>query len=128
MICQTCRFKTPRLLVGERHSLSAEDWIEKELADVVRAMLTERVTRSLPTSWQGAYSVQRAHEWIKERDCEGTTLLAVDRSSRMAVGLAILAESVAEQVSGTEVRLGYILSESAWGKGIASELIQGLVE
>jgi [ribosomal protein S5]-alanine N-acetyltransferase len=128
MICETCRFKTQRLLVGEWHSLPAEDWTQKELSDVVIALLTEGVTRSLPTSWQGAYSVQRAREWIQERDSEGTTLLAVDRSSRMAIGLVILSESVDKHVSGTEVRLGYMFSECVWGKGIASELVKGFVE
>ncbi len=90
-------------------------------------MLTEPVTRSLPPSWQGHYTVERAREWVKERDEEGATLLIIEKATKQAIGLMILFETAAEDGSGTEVRLGYLLSESAWGKGLASELVRGFV-
>jgi hypothetical protein len=71
LICKTCRFVTERLLVGEWHSLSADDWAHQELADVVSAILTTRVTKSLPEGWQGAYTIERSSEWIQERDQDG---------------------------------------------------------
>ena len=95
---------------------------------MVRAMLTTNVTESLPPEWQGAYSVERAHEWIAERDREGTTLLAVEKSSRAPAGLVILLETTRREVGEVDVRLGFVLAESAWGRGLATELIQGLVE
>lgn len=128
MRCKTCSFVTQRLLVKEWHSLSADEWIPQDLADVVKTMLTTRVTRALPAAWQGAYTVERAQEWIKERDREGATLIVVERSSRMPVGLLILFEEDQGGVGGAEVRLGYVLAESAWGKGLASELVHGFVE
>lgn len=127
MICKTCRFGTERLLVGEWHSLSADDGIDQELAQIVIAMLTPSVTRSLPPGWQGKYTIERAIEWIAERDREGATLLVLERSSRTPVGLMILFEDVDANL-GQTVRLGYLLSESAWGGGIATELVQGFVE
>ena len=125
MICETCAFETNRLLVGEWHSLSHDD---DELARVSVNILTDSVTRSLPTSWQGSYTAERARAWITERDNEGTTLLIVEKSSGQAIGMMILFETDADSVSdGTEVRIGYLLSETAWGRGYASELIKEFV-
>ena len=128
MVLRTCQFETERLLVKEWHSLLTSDWQQKKLAQVVVDMLTEPVTRSLPESWQGSYTIERAEGWIKERDDEGTTLLIIDKLTRRVVGLMILIETEAQDGSGdTEVRLGYLLSEATWGKGIATELVNGFV-
>lgn len=89
-------------------------------------MLTPSVMRSLPRGWQGAYTIGRAKEWIRERDREGATLLVLERSSETPVGLLILDESDDGEAERT-VRIGYLLSESAWGRGLASELVQGFV-
>jgi RimJ/RimL family protein N-acetyltransferase len=45
----------------------------------------------------------------------------------MPIGLIILFES-AYGTDGSELRLGYMLAESAWGRGLASELVSGFVE
>ena len=128
MNCAGCRFVTERLLVEEWHSLSGDDREDGSLARVVASILTEPVTRSLPTPWQGAYTEERAAGWIAERDRESTNLLAVDRSSGAPAGLVILFETASDDTPGsTEVRLGYMLAESAWGQGLASELVAGLL-
>lgn len=125
MICEACALETDRLLVKEWHSLSRDDG---ELARTVADILTDRVTGSLPSSWQGSYTLERAGTWVNERDREGTTLLIVERSTGQAVGLMILHETDAEAVpNGIEVRIGYLLAEPAWGKGYASELIREFV-
>ena len=112
----------------EWHSLSLSDWRQLGLAEVVAGILTEPVTRSLPPSWQGSYSIDRAREWIKERDKEGTTCLAIEKLTHQVVGLLILFEVQAEEGNDvSDVRLGYLLSEATWGKGIASELVHGFV-
>lgn len=128
MVLRACTFETERLLVKEWHSLLCNDWQEGDLGHVIAAMLTEPVTRSLPLSWQGSYSVARARDWIKERDEDGVTLLVIDRSIHQAVGLMILFEMQSEEDGGdTDIRLGYLLSEGTWGKGMASELVNGFV-
>ncbi|NND92797.1 MAG: GNAT family N-acetyltransferase, partial [Granulosicoccus sp.] len=91
--------------------------------NVVQEILTERVTQNLPPSWQGSYNLTRAHHWINDRDKEGTNLLAVDKAGKQAIGMIILFESEAS----SNLRLGYMLNESAWGKGFASELVGGFV-
>jgi RimJ/RimL family protein N-acetyltransferase len=46
----------------------------------------------------------------------------------MVVGFIILFEIDHGVADGAEVRLGYVLAESAWGRGLASELVHGFVE
>ena len=128
-ICQHCVFQTERLLAMEWHSFSAESVYSRDLPGVVANMLTEPVTRLLPNSWLGDYSIERARTWIRERDEEGTTLLVLDQHSKQAIGLMILFEAESPiSENRIEVRVGYILSESAWGKGFASEMLRGLVD
>ncbi len=122
-----CEFETEHLLVKEWHSLSPSNREERELASVVAEMLTQRVTRALPASWQGDYTAERARGWIRERDDEGTTLLAVAKSSGRAVGLLLATAGESGADGGVEVRLGYLVSQEAWGRGIASELVTGFV-
>lgn len=116
-------FSTKRLLAYEWHSRAFENENVNELEDVVKDILTPEVTRSLPSSWQGAYSQKRAEKWIKERDEEGTTLLVVESSTKIPIGLILLYESP----NGKALRLGYLLARSAWGKGFASELIGAFI-
>lgn len=121
----SCSFKTPRLVVYEWHSRSGGT--SRELANLVRALLTPRVTRWLPAEWRGPYPFRRAHAWVEQRDREGTTLVVVERASRSPVGLVLLA-GAGPAAEGNEVRLGYLLAESVWGRGLASELVLGFVE
>ena len=99
-----------------------------ELEDVITALLTEPVTRSLPPAWQGAYTTEWARRWIEERDTEGPTLLVTHRADRRPAGLVILFEEAATgKADVIDVRLGYLLAEDTWGQGLASELLAGLV-
>jgi RimJ/RimL family protein N-acetyltransferase len=127
-IIRSCRFDTDRLLVKEWHSLSGAQWDAPDhLAGIVRGLLTPEVTRSLPESWHGTYSLGRAREWIAQRDLEGSTLLVLDRACHKPLGLLILFEIDPGNGRGVEIHLGYLLAEPAWGKGLASELIGGFV-
>lgn len=54
-------------------------------------------------------------------------MLAVARESGGPIGLVLLhLEGV--RAREAEVRLGYMIAESAWGEGLASELVEGFVE
>ena len=124
MFSTPIRFETERLIVDEWHSLSPTD---EDLARSVMAILTPSVSQSLPDGWQGEYSVERAAQWIKERDQESTNLLILDRSSKQAVGLMIVFTSGDEPI-GQVVRIGYMLEETAWGQGVGTELLRGFVQ
>ena len=116
-------FSTGRLIVGDWHTLSGQDGAAITLPEVVATLLTPTVTRSLPPAWQGVDTAERARAWIQERDQEGVTLLVIERSSNRPIGLLILFED-----DDKSLRIGYLLAESAWSKGLASELIDGFVD
>jgi RimJ/RimL family protein N-acetyltransferase len=116
----SCRFETERLTVAPWHSIP-----RAQLASHVAALLTPAVTRPLPPPWQGPYDLERAQRWIDERDAESSVLLVSTRADATPVGLIILSSP---QPSDTELRLGYLLAEGAWGRGLGSELIAGLVQ
>ncbi len=117
------RYETERLIVDEWHTLSDSDWPQQDLPGVIQQILTAPVTAFLPPSWQGVYTESRAQQWISERDDEGVTLLVVEKAARSVTGFVIVFDA---ENSG-HLRLGYILKESAWGKGLASEIVSGFV-
>ena len=120
-------FQTPRLIVKEWHSLTPDEWEQENLAVTVIELLTPPVTRSLPETWQGEYTRDRASAWIEERDQEGTTLLAISITDRKPIGQMILPGSDEDGTGRSEIRLGYLLAERAWGKGYATEMVEGFV-
>jgi RimJ/RimL family protein N-acetyltransferase len=122
MTMKNYTFSTQRLLVGEWHSMTSKDTTETELPETVISILTPPVTRSLPTAWQGTYTLDRARAWIRDRDQEGVIMLIKDRLADLSIGFLILSED-----DNRDVRIGYLLAEHAWGKGLASELIQGFI-
>jgi 2-polyprenyl-3-methyl-5-hydroxy-6-metoxy-1,4-benzoquinol methylase/RimJ/RimL family protein N-acetyltransferase len=122
---QACRFETSRFRVGPWHVVEAE--IGVDLSAVLAELLTEVTTSSLPDAWQGAYSIERARNWIEERDAESPTLLVVDRESAEPLGLVMLAELPAGDRL-VDLRIGYLFAETTWGRGLATELVAGLVE
>lgn len=122
-----CSFSTSRLIVDEWHDQAAR--FDLNLVDVVGAVLTEATTTGLPPEWRGNFGAVRAERWVKARDEESPTLLAVEFATARIVGLLILF-AVADDLDPrtVDVRLGYVLAESAWGRGFASELVGGLIE
>ena len=82
----------------------------------------------MPAGWQGGFTRHRAQEWIRERDREGAGLAAAERSSATPVGLLMLHQSGASERTGVDVRIGYLLAETSWGRGLGSELVGGMVE
>jgi RimJ/RimL family protein N-acetyltransferase len=121
-----CELWTPRLVVGDWHELA--DRFRLDLAEIVGRILTPTTTSQLSPAWQGNDDDERTSAWIDDRDQESPTLLAVERRTGEAVGLLILFESHSNaHVGPTDVRVGYVIAESAWGRGIASELVGALV-
>jgi ribosomal-protein-alanine N-acetyltransferase len=121
---QACEFETGRLRAGPWHSIAYGAGVD--LVECVAEMLTESTTVLLPETWHGDFSVDRAVDWIDERDRESPTLLVVDRESGQVVGLVILFESAIDEPS-VDVRIGYLFAEAVWGQGLATELVAGLV-
>ena len=82
----------------------------------------------MPPEWHGDFDQIRATRWIEERDAESPTLLVLDRENRHAIGFVMLFEGGDEDSADVDVRLGYVLAEAVWGRGVATELVAGLVE
>jgi len=114
------------LVVDDWFRLLTGDTAEELRNTFVVSLLSEAVTRDLPPGWQGPYDTGRAAEWYVERERESTVLLIVDRSDGGPVGLLVLSE--AENDDGQhDVRLGYMIDESDWGRGLATEVVAGFV-
>lgn len=118
-------FETNRLSVGPWHEVA--DWLDVDLSRVVGEMLTLRTTVALPESWQGEHSVDGAKGWINERDADASMLLVIESASQRPAGILVLAEA---PLHGTwvDLRIGYLIEESMWGQGLATELVSGLIE
>ncbi|MEZ5225104.1 MAG: GNAT family N-acetyltransferase [Acidimicrobiales bacterium] len=129
-------FETERLRCGP--------WIEEarhsgvDLASVVAGMLTPAATVALPPAWHGVFTIERARAWIEDREADSTALLVTDRANRSPIGLAILAALPAgdtvpadtgdPDTGPFDLRIGYVIDEAWWGRGIATELVEGLVD
>ncbi len=119
-----CEFVTNRLQVGPWSAVAQRAGLD--LAVVIAELLTDRTMVALPESWQGSYTLDRAKAWIEERDTESRTLLVMEAASSRPVGLVVLAELPLDD-STVDVRIGYVIAESSWGRGFATELLSGLV-
>lgn len=52
----------------------------------------------------------------------------MDKLTKKPVGLMILFDTGGEESKADiDVRIGYLLSEASWGRGLASELVKGFV-
>jgi RimJ/RimL family protein N-acetyltransferase len=124
-ISDRCQFVTPRLQVSPWHAAAHE--VGVGLVEVTAGILTARTTVALPESWRGDYSIERARAWIEERDAESPTMLVIETASERPVGFVVLAEVPLDK-SAVDVRIGFLIAEDAWGRGLATELLSGLVD
>ena len=118
-------FVTGRLQVGPWRAVAQRAGLD--LAGVIAELLTDRTTVALPEPWQGNYTVERARAWIEDRDAESPTLLVMEVASASPVGLVVLSELPIDE-SMVDVRIGYVIAETSWGRGLATELLSGLVD
>ena len=114
-------FQTERLSVRPWSALLVTDDDRKAFAADLVTILTPDVTRALPPGWQNMTSVEDALAWIDAQSSEGEASAVLDRESGKVVGCLLLSPD------GPDLRIGYFLAETAWGKGLGSELIGGLV-
>jgi RimJ/RimL family protein N-acetyltransferase len=118
MSADSWAFETARLRVGEWSQLAAELGLDRA---ALTEHLTDEVTWALPDSWRGPFSKERAAQWVVDRDAEGLTLLVVDRESRELRGFFVAYQQP------DALRIGYVLVQAAWGQGLATELLAGVL-
>lgn len=88
--------------------------------------MTPNVTKSLPDGWQNLNTLKKAEKWLFERKMDSNFYAISLTGSNEIIGFLFL-YSENETRGSNELRLGYLISEAIWGKGIGSELIKGLV-
>jgi len=104
-------------LVSDVSSISEVDVID---------ILSNKATEYLPLDWQGVSNTNQAKAWITQRIAGGGFHQVIHRYDSQLVGFLFLYGFKQKSIN-TEIRIGYILAESFWGKGLATELIQNLV-
>jgi [ribosomal protein S5]-alanine N-acetyltransferase len=123
---QRCKFEIDRLLIQSWKYQIAIPLKKSDFAKKVINILTPKVTKNLPDGWNNINSIASATDWIKNRAEESSFLTVQFGSTKEIVGFVFLNESVASD-NFIDLRLGFLLSEVVWGKGVGSELISGLV-
>jgi len=122
-----CRFTTQRLSVSSWTNQVKEVDSKKIFAEKVISILTPNVTKALPDGWQNISTIDGAQEWIKERNMESHFVTIQLLSTKEIVGFIFLYETESHH-KFYELRFGYLLVEKVWGKGLATELIEGLLK
>ena len=135
-----CNIKTNRLTIkhwSKVFSLSDNDDKDDEkdkdndndeiLAARLLPILTNEVTKSLPSDMQGSYDLNRCQRFIVERNKESPTLAVLkidgdDNSQIDVIGLVLIF------VIEKEIKLGYLLKKDAWGNGYATEIVSAFVD
>lgn len=119
-------FETERLTVRHWRG-GTENPIERGgFLQALNGLLTDDVLKDLPASMQLDDTPEAVSNWVdaraRESDC-----LSVKRSTNGALlGLLILVDTGASIPMPT-LHLGYMFARHAWGQGLATELLAGLI-
>ena len=122
-----CSFKTARHSVESWKNLVNNEQSKNHFAEKVIGILTPNVTKALPEGWQHINTLEKAKGWIAERANESHFLTIRLLSTNETIGFLFLYESDPEH-SYHDLRFGYLLSEKVWGKGLGTELVEGLID
>ena len=100
---------------------------ENYLAESVLKIMTPNVTKDLPDGWQHIDTFEEAKNWLFKRKNDSYFYGITLTETNEIIGFLFLYIETKTNES-CEMRLGYLLAEPIWGKGIGSELVKGLVE
>ena len=127
LLSQNCLFKTNRVSILNWNFIESQTEFKNSTADSVLKIMTPNVTKALPDDWQKLDTTKKANNWIVERKKDSNFYSITITETNEIIGFLFLYENN-EIKESNELRLGYLLTESIWGKGIGSELIKGLVK
>lgn len=120
------QFSTDRLFAYDWAPVVQDSDACQSLEATLRSILTDRVLEHLPPSFRLDMRKGAVRDWIEARAKESRVLLVEHKETGGLVGLLILALHQ-ETETFRSVHIGYLIAEEFWGKGIASELVSGLV-
>jgi len=124
---QNCLFTTNRVSVLNWNYIESATEFKNSRFQSVLEIMTRNVTKALPEGWQNLDTLDKAKNWIIKRKKDRNFYTIVLIETNEIIGFLFL-NIENETKKSSELRLGYLLTESIWGKGIGSELINGLVK
>jgi RimJ/RimL family protein N-acetyltransferase len=86
-------------------------------------ILTPSVVENLPPYFQNVNSISSAQEWLKQIVADGRLFIVKRKGENKAVGFVFLSTE-----NSGDAHIGYLLGESFWGKGYATEILKGLID
>ncbi len=110
-------FSTQRLNVTELSSDTTFDFIEA-LTTEIPQILTPPVVENLPPDFHGIEDYEEATKWLSIMRHESRIWVIQERVLNSFIGFLF---GFIDQPS--TVHIGYLLTESKWGQGLASELL-----
>jgi RimJ/RimL family protein N-acetyltransferase len=121
-----CRFSTERLRVENWNGAPRDGGGRAALLAALADLLSPPVTKHLPEPMRLAEGPGAVEAWVAARDAESDVFCVCDRKTQALLGLLILGADQ-DAAGALTIRLGFLLAESAWGQGYATELVHGLV-
>ncbi|MEK6151921.1 GNAT family N-acetyltransferase [Flavobacteriaceae bacterium 3-367] len=123
---QNCLFRTDRVSVLNWDFIASQTESENSVAESVLKIMTPNVTKALPKHWQDLNTIDKVRKWILERKADSNFyVITLTETSEIIGFLFLYVENETKKLNA--LRLGYLLAESIWGKGIGSELVKGFV-
>jgi len=120
-------FNTSRISVLNWSYIESEVDFKDSSIESVLNIMTPNVTKALPDGWQNLNTNEKAKTWISERKSDSNFYAISLTETKEIIGFIFL--YIGNQTNEAyALRLGYLLSESIWGKGVGSEIIKGLIE
>jgi len=86
-------------------------------------ILTPNVVGSLPPYFQNVNSIASARGWLKQVVSDGRLFIVKRIGESKAIGFVFLSTE-----NSGDTHIGYLLAESYWGKGYATEILKGLID
>ncbi len=112
-------YQTTRLQIGEVcNSNQSPEFLES-----VIEILTPSVVGSLPPYFQNVNSISSAREWLKQVISDGRLFVVKLVGESKSIGFIFLSTE-----NSGDTHIGYLLAESYWGKGYATEILKGLID
>ncbi|MEW6989124.1 GNAT family N-acetyltransferase [Colwelliaceae bacterium 6441] len=115
----TLTYQTSRLSVVEISSGEQQT----EFLDSVTKILTPNVVENLPPYFHNVTSLSCAQDWFNQMVSESRLLMVNCTSNNTTIGFVFVSAT-----NNSDAHIGYLLGEAYWGKGLATELVKGLID
>jgi RimJ/RimL family protein N-acetyltransferase len=120
-------YQTTRMRVQPWAATHLDGEDRNELLKELSLILSARVTKFLPDELRYVSGTTNVETWITSATAGSTVFLVRTIEENELAGVLIVHESVPANGVAT-MRLGYLFGEHYWRRGLATELVRGLVD